>query len=827
MAWRRRTGNPVPLLAPRTAQRPVGHRRPEGRFVYPGRLRNQPVPKRSETMSSRGRCTVRSIYLPDPSGKLRKTAADDHRILTVHPVTGKLVMVRSWKDLRDIERQAAMSNWAWDQLVVVTPHGTAADAASVAASLSGPLPDGWSRVVLDSEMARGRVYLPWLGPDEEGEDAAAGERNPASRMSMIERARVLSWLENAVADPERKELRRVGASQLSAQLFGDKVRKDIIRRTGEALLPVGPTGRFPGRRDVVALAALAADLLSTDRLYDVLGWPYAPTFARPAEAAEDLTAVLGPWGDTERWQLLEAFAVATHTSYGGYRYDVYDFDYDGHDEYDDYDDGDDFGVGDCNEFARAYQKTVNTYYRQVVGPLLRYSASEGVHARRGTYTPAESLSYAAALTRLALHEGRPLPAPRQDWEQYLAALVGPVPAPMAWQHPAAVAEMHGRPIPGWPGAVLELPTSADDLQRWGKTMNNCIGGYSSSVTSGSTIVVGVAVGGVIVANASLCLRDDYGRRPAWVIDEVLGRFNDQLPPSEEDAVRNLLADTTTRLAPHAVTVGVAVNPAAVAWMRQLEAEVGYPAGVDDALGGPDDDLADQADDLARYGQRVRRPGGRGAGVKDRDGHADSQRATSKRLQRRSDQAAVAAMLDNVADHVGDEIVAEVQKWGAVTPDAARQVLAMLATRSDVPDLDCLVAMAAVVKPQGAWLNPDTAAAARAVLEGLEGADPEQAATLAGALHQLVLFPAATAEEGMLKEAVRLWVSGRLGDDVVEQAWRRRAMVRLAMPDGSVRRAQLGNAQQTAAETNVQRHGREIAVAMRRIRRLRGAGPSAT
>jgi hypothetical protein len=725
--------------------------------------------------STGSRCTVRSIYLPSPDG-LRKVSAEDQRIFAVHPVTGRRVIIRSWKDLRDLEKAAVKAGVPWDKLVVVTPRGTNADVVEIAAALNDTIPAGWSRVVLDSETARGRVYLPWLG------NTAGPSSSPVHDvLRATRRAELLTWLEGALNEPEQKSLRRLGAAQLTAQLFGDKTRKDLIRNTGDALLPRGPTGRFPDRREVVALAAIVSDHLSADRIADVLTWPYAPWIGKPAAASEAFAAVLDPLDDTARWQLVEAFALTfgsprgTDENRAGRAMGGEDFDWDDDYPYDEdgydarYDARYDYRqqkLGpDPLDFVEAYTEALNAEIGRFGGGLEYTRVGLRVPGRRYAPSletdPLRALRSAAQLTEYACRAGFTLPQSRRDWREYLRTLEEAVAPPaLCWQHRPETASLDGQPVPGWSGARLVLPGHERVLRDWGTQMGNCVGSYDSSIEQGERILFGIVVDGTVVANAELCWY--YG----WEIGQVYGKFNRLLEPSEAEAVRAVLQPLAETLsAPEPITLDV--NPAARAHLARIDtfSTGNFSVSADDAPSWNEDPPSRHGGKAPKT--RAPRPVG-----------------TATPLERRQAAATFAAALVDVAGVVDHSLAAEVARDSDPERlEQARGMLAALARHVAPPDLAFVTELAAAVEPAHAWMNPRTATRARQTLEALnETADPSG---LAEALTELELFPAAPETTGMIARAVELWANGRLGEEIATRAWAANAQVLLPLANGDV------------------------------------------
>lgn len=98
------------------------------------------------------------------------------------------------------------------------------------------------------------------------------------------------------------------------------------------------------------------------------------------------------------------------------------------------------------------------------------------------------------------------------------------------------------------GLHLTAATTSDQLDDWGNAMHNCIGSYAPDAIAGAVVLFGLHdAAGALVGNLSVG-RD--GR--VW---ECLGKYNNDLPPATESAVRSLVQQRVGTLTPAELDAG--------------------------------------------------------------------------------------------------------------------------------------------------------------------------------------------------------------------------------------------------------------------------------
>lgn len=473
-----------------------------------------------------------TMWLRDPeTGELRRVEPGE-RVWALHPVTGELVRVRTWKDVRDLERQARRAGDSWDQLIVVTDAG--ASTADVRSSLAGHGP--WPAIATDEDSARGRLRLPVFGPTDP--------------VVTVDPQDPVEWVQELAGD--QKQLRQLGAGHVAHTLFGAKTRRDIVAGVGAAMLSRGPSGRLGNRHVVVAIAAAAADLLSADQIADLLNWP-APDDEFSGRSAQHLRTVLSLVPADRRLRFIEALAAPAldrtchpHCTYANghahRRYNYGDGDGDGYRYYaDDYDD-DLQGMWDPDyaDFANPLDLYLDSIHMQ-----LRAVSATGLYVRRnGTVgrQPGGSLASRLALAAFAseqyLAQFGDTPRFTDDIELDALALLSQVFPALAreWEWDEQFLRALGRSVPGLPGSQILVPASPEVLAEWGVRMGNCIGSYENAINAGG-VVGAVEMDGRIEVNFHLS-------RPHGtylVVNQVAARFNQYVPHLVDPVIDHLRA----------------------------------------------------------------------------------------------------------------------------------------------------------------------------------------------------------------------------------------------------------------------------------------------
>lgn len=445
-----------------------------------------------------------SLWVRDPgSGELRRTDPAS-RVWAEHPVSGALVRIRSWRDVRDLDRGCRRAGTPWEQLVVVTD--ALASPAEVRASLAGEGP--WPAVHTDEESARGRLWLEVFGP--------ADPVNP------------VEWVAELAAD--QKRLRQLGAAHVAHTLFGEKTRRDILAGLGAALLDRGPLGRLRNRHVVVALAAAAADLLSADEIAEVLAWP-APNDQLSARAAKNLRTVLGLLPPRRRLRFLESVMVraldepsspderARYYEYDGFRGDEWD---------------PARRLGSWGDPVLAELTAVQERYMRSVQEVISAAGAKWLYVTENGRVQSspfgcfeDRLEFAAFATEQYVSRVGPLPKSTGDVEADSRRLVDEVfPGFRRWIWDTQLLATLGQSVPGVLGSQIVLPSDESDLARWGRTMGNCIGArdigedYVWNIERKGDVVGAVTVDGRV--EVTFELRNETSR---YKVGQVEARFN--------------------------------------------------------------------------------------------------------------------------------------------------------------------------------------------------------------------------------------------------------------------------------------------------------------
>jgi hypothetical protein len=149
---------------------------------------------------------------------------------------------------------------------------------------------------------------------------------------------------------------------------------------------------------------------------------------------------------------------------------------------------------------------------------------------RATCTPAGTRT--AAPAPAALPAAAPAPPPGPAHRIY-APPPGqpPVTARTALPVSPALADLHGR---GFGPVTFVAPRAVADLERWGRLLSNCLGGYGPAAAAGRSTIVGIEVAGALAFAVELAADG--------ALIQFAGQANREPPPDVRRAtVRGLLA----------------------------------------------------------------------------------------------------------------------------------------------------------------------------------------------------------------------------------------------------------------------------------------------
>lgn len=217
-------------------------------------------------MRGRSRCTDRTIWV---GGAKREYG--DVRIWCTHPVTGKLIQIRHWRDLQRLEEAARRSGIVWDHRVAYLTGLralTSEGAAAAEAALDGE-DNGVEVVYADGRTARGKPT------------------------PMVDGATLSSYLLGGSSD-----LGKLGVAQVTWSLLGNRTSVQAISRVAEALRH--------GDRGNLVLAGAAAPALTSDEVLKVLDLERVPNLrSRHLERVrDDLPIMLASVPAPERYKFL-------------------------------------------------------------------------------------------------------------------------------------------------------------------------------------------------------------------------------------------------------------------------------------------------------------------------------------------------------------------------------------------------------------------------------------------------------------------------------------------------------------------------------------------
>lgn len=695
-------------------------------------------------MSSKGRCTVTSMYLPGDGYTLEKISLADVTLWALHPVSAHLGRITSWKDLKDLSRAADRAKVIWDHSVLVCPattHYTKDEMASYLADGARITDPNLRRVYLDEDTARGRRSIPLLGG---AADTTAEYQNRGFSRAAQERATLIKWLASTDDDAGQRELRDLGAPQIAHLLFGDATRRDLIAALGTALLKRGPTGKMGSRHDVVALAVAAAEHLSPDRLVDILAWPVAlPTNTWTPEAISGLGQVLGPLNDLDRHRLLEALAIehGTFARLGRRNQRNRDDDYD----VNDYDDDDDYYDYNRRYGRDIYASMKEQLRKSVINALEPYSPEIGDWLNvsgnaNAIITPGPArrrIALAGALTSALIETDIALPTEVRSFDDRLSALMdAAVPESYGWEWPSYWASLSGKTVEYLgEGAQICLPKSPRDLRSWGEAMGNCIGGYDNGVEDGRTLIAGVRdASGTLIANMSMNY-NSTASYPGWHVDEIKGRFNADLPNDAYIHLSNILSDHVEKVKSRAQINAAPLQNAGIVASINQRMQGDYDPDRDLSV---DEDLALQDFALQDIELRPGRPG-RGFG----------RRPVRPRAAR--------IRTDTTARHqdLGD-LAATISSQESVDLVATKEALALVAPLQEISLRD-IVELIACYEPTAAYFDNVKAGAVRDALARAGGGDLAALDTLTGPGS----FVAGPATSAAVISVLRSWFSGSL------------------------------------------------------------------